>query len=105
MMEPLEIEFCKDMWSDMDTRRSTRSMGELELDYPISVHFFNNDQGAIAFSRDPVHHKRSEHLASRHHFLRGKVEDKTTTLVHVFSAENIADLLTKSLPGPTFERL
>jgi hypothetical protein len=41
----------------------------------------------------------------RHHFLRGKVEDKSIELAHIPSAENIADLLTKALPGPSFERV
>jgi hypothetical protein len=33
------------------------------------------------------------------------VEDKSIELAHIPWAENIADLLTKALPGPTFERL
>jgi hypothetical protein len=41
----------------------------------------------------------------RHHFLREKVENQSIELAHIPSAENIADLLTKALPGPTFERL
>jgi hypothetical protein len=65
----------------------------------------NNNQGAIALSKNPVHPKRSKHIALRHHYLREKVEDNTITLSHVPTADNIADLLTKSLPGPTFNRL
>ena len=65
----------------------------------------NDNQGAIALSKNPVHHERSKHIALRHHFLREKVEDKSITLSHVPSADNIADLLTKALPGPTFDRL
>ena len=41
----------------------------------------------------------------RHHFLREKVEDGSIDLSHVFSASNIADLPTKSLPADTFTRL
>ena len=41
----------------------------------------------------------------RHHFLREKVEDSTVKLDFVPSADNLADMLTKSLPQPAFERL
>ena len=41
----------------------------------------------------------------RHHFLREKVEDNTVKLDFVPSADNLADMLTKSLPQPAFERL
>ena len=80
-------------------------LSDLGLDHPTPVPLLNANQGAIALSKNPVHHERSKHIALRHHFLRKKVEDKSITLDHVSSAENIADLLTKSLPGPTFDRL
>ena len=41
----------------------------------------------------------------RHHFLRDKVEDNTVQLDFIPSAENLADMLTKSLPQVTFDRL
>ena len=80
-------------------------LSDLGLDHPTPVPLLNANQGAIALSKNPVHHERSKHIASRHHFLCKKVEDKLITLDHVPSAENIADLLTKLLPGPTFDRL
>ena len=80
-------------------------LSDFGLDHPTPVPILNDNQGAIALSKNPVHHKRSKHIALRHHFLREKVEDKSITLEHVPSAENIANLLTKSLPGPTFEQL
>ena len=74
------------------------------LNHSGPVPFVNNNQGAIALSKNPVHHKQSN-IALWHHFLRKKVEDQSITLDHVPSADNIADLLTKALPGPTFEKL
>jgi hypothetical protein len=56
-------------------------------------------------SANPVQHESSKHILLQHHFLREKVEDKSIELAHIPSAENIADLVTKALPGPTFERL
>jgi hypothetical protein len=52
-----------------------------------------------------VSHERFQHIGLRHHFLREKVEEKVISLDHVRSAENPADLLTKSPPRETFDRL
>jgi hypothetical protein len=41
----------------------------------------------------------------RHHFLREKVEDNTVKFDFVPSADNLANMLTKALPQPAFERL
>jgi hypothetical protein len=65
---------------------------DLGIDHSKAVPLFNNNQGAIALSKNPVHHKRSKHILLQHHFLREKVEDK---LAHIPSAEVIADLITK----------
>ena len=66
---------------------------------------FNDNAGTVAISKNPVHHDKTKHIALRHHYIREKVEDNTISLNHVPSASNIADLLTKSLPRETFDRL
>jgi hypothetical protein len=65
----------------------------------------NDNAGAIALSKNPVHHERSKHIAMRHHFLREKILDGSISLEHARSAENLADVLTKGLPKETFENL
>jgi hypothetical protein len=72
-------------------------------DSPIPI--YNDNNGCITLSKNPVHHDKSKHIAMRHHFLREKVEDGSIDLSDVPSASNIADLLTKSLPADTFTRL
>jgi hypothetical protein len=73
------------------------------IDKPLPI--LNDNAGTIALAKNPVHHERSKHIGMRHHFLREKTEDKTISLSHVRSAENLADLLTKGLPREVFERL
>lgn len=73
------------------------------LEGPVIIR--NDNNGAIALSKNPVHHERSKHIAMRHHFLREQVEDKAVRLDFVPSANNLADMLTKSLPQVTLERL
>jgi hypothetical protein len=70
-------------------------LSDLGLDHPTPVPILNDNQGAIALSKNPVHHK--QHIALRHHFLRKKVEDKSITLDHVPSADNISLCLNQPL--------
>jgi hypothetical protein len=72
-------------------------------DSPIPI--YNDNNGCIALSKNPVHHDKLKHITMRHHFLCEKVEDGSIDLSHISSASNIADLLTKSLPADTFTRL
>ncbi|OXH32910.1 hypothetical protein J005_03127 [Cryptococcus neoformans] len=70
-----------------------------------ALQLVNDNAGAIALSKNPVNHEKSKHIDMRHHFIREKVEDKTVSLAHVPSAENIADLLIKALPTELFTKL
>lgn len=70
-----------------------------------ALQLVNDNAGAIALSKNPVNHEKSKHIDMRHHFIHEKVEDKTVSLAHVPSAENIADLLTKALPTELFTKL
>jgi hypothetical protein len=74
------------------------------LNVPVSI--LNDNNGCIALSTNSVYHERSKHIAMRHHFLREKkVEDSTVKLDFVLSANNLADILTKGLPQPSFDQL
>jgi hypothetical protein len=70
-----------------------------------AVSILNDNAGAIALSKNPVHHNRSKHIALRHHFLREQVTEGMVDLAHIPSVDNLADLLTKPLPRDTFDRL
>lgn len=72
-------------------------------DQPLQL--LNDNAGTIALSKNPVNHEKSKHIDMRHHFIQEKVEDKAISLAHVPSVENIADLLTKSLPAEAFVKL
>ena len=72
-------------------------------DQPLPL--WNDNASAIALSKNPVSHDKSKHIAMRHHFIREKVLDNIVSLSHVPSAENLADMLTKSLPVESFGRL
>ena len=51
-----------------------------------------------------LNNKRTKHIDIRYHFIRQHVIDKTIELFHVPTAKNIADIMTKALTGPTFQK-
>ena len=63
-----------------------------------------DNMAALAISQNPKHHERSKHIDIKYHHIRDCVTRKQLVLSHVTSQENIADILTKSLPRYTHNR-
>ncbi len=66
---------------------------------------YEDNQGAICLAKNPIHHKRTKHIDIKHHYIREKVSDKTIELAFLPTTEMVADLLTKPLHKPQFQRL
>ena len=60
---------------------------------PIVLHADN--QGAIALSKNPVHHQRSKHIDIRYHYIRSEIQSGDVELLYVPSEDNISDIFTK----------
>ena len=67
---------------------------------PILV--YGDNQGAIALAKNPVSHKRTKHIVTRHHFIRDLIEAKKMQLEYTPTTANVADNFTKKLPKPAF---
>ncbi len=65
----------------------------------IPLHVDN--RGAAQLAENEVINARTKHIDIRHHFLRQHVKIGTCRLVHIATADNPADLLTKALPTVT----
>ncbi|MCO5605254.1 hypothetical protein L7F22_059434 [Adiantum nelumboides] len=61
-----------------------------------------DSQSAIMLARNPVFHAKTKHIEVKYHFIRSVLDDKSITLVKVHTDDNLADLLTKSLPAERF---
>jgi hypothetical protein len=68
---------------------------------PIRV----DNQAAIAFADDPTNPSRARHIDIRRHFAREVAAAGMIRVVFCPTAEMIADIMTKSLPRPLFQRL
>lgn len=61
-----------------------------------------DSKSAIALAKNDVHHDRTKHIDIRHHFIRDEIEKETIILQWIPSGEQIADILTKTLPPRLF---
>jgi hypothetical protein len=64
-----------------------------------------DNNGAIHWSKDPVHHRKSKHVEVRFWYVRDQVEKGNINMMHVDSPENNADPFTKAVDRSTFHYL
>ena len=79
-------------------------LGEVSSKFtqPTTLHCDN--QGAIALSKDNKFHARTKHIDIRYHFIREAVEDNKIHMSYIPTDENVADIFTKPLARPKFEK-
>ena len=65
---------------------------------------FDDSTACIGMSRNPVNHNRNKHVELKYHFVRHKVAQGEIKLVFVPTEENVADIMTKTLPRVKFKR-
>jgi len=75
-------------------------VSELGLNDLGDIVISSDNQGALSLVRNPVFHARSKHIDVRHHFIRDLFENGDMRTEHVSTDNMMADILTKSLPGP-----
>ena len=65
---------------------------------------FEDNQSAIALAKNLVHYARTKHIDIRHHYIREKLESGDIRFEYIHTSDMVADMLTKSLPCPAFEK-
>ena len=75
---------------------------EIELEPRGPTTMFQDNQGTIAFSKNPRVHKRTKHIDVKHHMIREHIEEGIIIVEYVESKFNKADLLTKALAKSLF---
>ena len=65
---------------------------------------FEDNQGAMALSKNPKNHSRTKHIDVKFHYVRESVDNGTIAVEYRPTAEMIADTLTKGLAKPKFEK-
>ncbi|KAE8700619.1 Detected protein of unknown function [Hibiscus syriacus] len=63
-----------------------------------------DNQSVIQIAKNLVQHDRTKHVEIDRHFIADQVNKKTATLSYILSEEQVADILTKALPKPVFNK-
>ena len=69
-----------------------------------TIDLFENNQGAIARSENPISGGRTKHIDVRYHFIRELVERKLFDIQYTESSNQHANILTKPLGLKAFAR-
>jgi transposase InsO family protein len=67
-----------------------------------SVPLLCDNQGAIRLIKNPEFHQRTKHIAVKYHFVRHQQLNGNIEVSYVSTENQLADILTKPLPGPRF---
>ena len=63
----------------------------------ITLH--EDNQAAIALSKNPQFHDRTKHIQVKYHWIREQISNGTFKLTYINTKNQLADLLTKALQG------
>lgn len=78
-------------------------MREAGLEQPTPAILLNDNTGSIALTESQKGHKKAKHIHIRYHYIRERVSEGDVRVIHVPSADNLADILTKPLPRDATE--
>jgi hypothetical protein len=78
-------------------------LDELHCGISKATVVFCDNVSAVYMSANPVHHKRTKHIELDIHFVRERVQLGQLRVLHVPTAEQFADIMTKGLPTASFE--
>jgi dihydroorotase len=82
-----------------------RLLGELLNQEEETVKLYVDNQSAIQLVKNPVFHDRSKHIDTHFHYIRECVEDGKIVVEHIGTANQLADIVTKSLGRVQFQDL
>lgn len=78
---------------------------ELGEKTPKPLELWCDNQSAIRVVHNPELHPKTKHIDVKYHFVRDKQTEGTLDVKYVCTNNQLADIFTKPLPAPRFERL
>jgi hypothetical protein len=97
---------CKEGAGSKEALRLRKLWAYLKLTRgPVAMRMFGDNQSALALIKNPVHHQRTKHIDFIHHAVRERVVRGEVMFEFCPTQDMFADVLTKGLPAPVFQRL
>ncbi len=82
---------CQAVW----LRRLLEDIGEVQS---TATEVLCDSKSAVLLAKNPVYHSRTKHIEIKHHFIRELIAKGEVKLENCRTEEQLADLMTKSLP-------
>uniref|UniRef100_A0A803QIH1 Reverse transcriptase Ty1/copia-type domain-containing protein n=1 Tax=Cannabis sativa TaxID=3483 RepID=A0A803QIH1_CANSA len=108
----IESFYDSDWASSIDDRKSTSEVTwlqslftEIGIEHNRTAIIWCDNSRARQLASNPMFHSRTKHIEIDVHFVREKVMNKSVEVRYIPSKEQIADILTKSLPITAFHYL
>jgi hypothetical protein len=80
-------------------------MKQLNIANKEKFYLFTDSLLAIDLANNPEHYAKTKHINIQYHFIREHVTNDIIQLSYINTKEQLADMLTKALSGPTFKYL
>lgn len=80
-------------------------MQDLQITVCSPTKLYSDNKSAISIVNNPVQHDQMKHVRIDRSSIRNKIERGGIDLCYISTHAQEADILTKSLPKPTHERL
>jgi N-acetylglucosamine-6-phosphate deacetylase len=78
---------------------------QLNIENKEKFYLFTDSLSAIGLANNPEYYAKTKHIDIQYHFIREYVINDIIQLSHISIKEQLADVLTKALSGPTFKYL
>ena len=78
---------------------------QLNINNKEKFHLFTDSLSAIKLAHNPEHHTKTKHINIQYHFVKEHITNNIIQLSHISIKEQLADILIKTLSGPTFKNL
>ena len=96
-LRSVALGICEGLWLKM-------LLEELGMNIEGPINAYCDNRAAISVSHNPVHHDRIKHVEIDRHFIKEKIDTGTLKIQYIPTSEQTADILTKALFRPNFEK-
>ena len=80
-------------------------MEEMKCEVVLPMTVYIDNQSAMKISTNDIYHNRTKHIDIKYNYIKEEIKNKNIQLKWVETRKQLADILTKAVPGPQFSLL